>query len=61
MDIMMSKLDGFSAYKEIQKIKDIPVIMLFAWSEECDKLFRFAIVIDDDYVVKFFFPIHLLK
>ena len=28
MDIMMPKLDGFSAVKEIQKIKDIPVIML---------------------------------
>jgi CheY-like chemotaxis protein len=28
MDIMMSRLDGFSACKEIKKIKDIPVIML---------------------------------
>ena len=25
MDIMMPKLDGFSAVKEIKKIKDIPV------------------------------------
>ena len=30
MDIMMPKLDGFSACKEIKKIKDIPVIMLSA-------------------------------
>ena len=28
MDIMMPKLDGFSSYKEIKKIKDIPVLML---------------------------------
>ena len=28
MDIMMPKLDGFSSYKEIRKIADIPVLML---------------------------------
>ena len=38
MDIMMPKLDGFSAVKEIQKIKNIPVIMLSARGEEYDKL-----------------------
>jgi len=37
MDIMMPKLDGFSACKEIKKIKDIPVIMLSARGEEYDK------------------------
>ena len=41
MDIMMPKLDGFSACKEIRKIKDIPIIMLSARSEEYDKLFGF--------------------
>ena len=41
MDIMMPKLDGFSSIKEIKKIKDIPVIMLSARSEEYDKLFGF--------------------
>ena len=30
MDIMMPRLDGYSACKEIKKIKDIPVIMLSA-------------------------------
>ena len=34
MDIMMPKLDGFSACKEIKKSKDIPVIMLSARGEE---------------------------
>ena len=30
MDVMMPKLDGFSAVKEIRKSKDVPVIMLSA-------------------------------
>ena len=34
MDIMMPRLDGFSACKEIRKYKDIPIIMLSARSEE---------------------------
>lgn len=55
MDIMMPKLDGFSAYKEIRKTKDIPVLMLSARGEEYDKLFGFEIGIDD-YVVKPFSP-----
>lgn len=55
MDIMMPKLDGFSAVKEIRKNADIPVIMLSARSEEYDKLFGFELGIDD-YVVKPFSP-----
>ncbi len=55
MDIMMPRLDGFSAVKEIKKIKDIPVLMLSARGEEYDKLFGFEIGIDD-YVVKPFSP-----
>lgn len=55
MDIMMPKLDGFSAVKEIKKIADIPVIMLSARNEEYDKLFGFELGIDD-YVVKPFSP-----
>ncbi|MDD4376643.1 MAG: response regulator transcription factor [Eubacteriales bacterium] len=59
MDIMMPKLDGFTACKEIKKIKDVPVIMLSARSEEYDKLFGFEIGIDD-YVVKPFSPKELM-
>ena len=55
MDVMMPKLDGFSAVKEIRKIKDVPVIMLSARGEEYDKLFGFEIGADD-YVVKPFSP-----
>lgn len=59
MDIMMPRLDGFSAYKEIKKFKDIPVLMLSARGEEFDKLFGFEIGIDD-YVVKPFSPKELM-
>ncbi len=59
MDIMMPKLDGFSACKEIKKIKDIPVIMLSARGEEYDKLFGFELGIDD-YIVKPFSPKELM-
>ena len=59
MDIMMPRLDGFSACKEIKKIKDIPVIMLSARGEEYDKLFGFELGIDD-YVVKPFSPKELM-
>ena len=59
MDIMMPRLDGYSACKEIKKIKPIPVIMLSARGEEYDKLFGFEIGVDD-YVVKPFSPKELM-
>ncbi|MGN0592627.1 MAG: response regulator transcription factor [Ruminococcus sp.] len=59
MDVMMPRLDGFSACKEIRKRKNIPVIMLSARGEEYDKLFGFEIGIDD-YVVKPFSPKELM-
>lgn len=51
MDIMMPKLDGFSAVKEIKKHRDSPVLMLSARGEEYDKVLGFELGIDD-YVVK---------
>ncbi len=59
MDVMMPRLDGYSACKEIKKTKNIPVIMLSARGEEYDKLFGFEIGIDD-YVVKPFSPKELM-
>ena len=59
MDIMMPKLDGFTAVKQIRKYKDIPVIMLSARGEEYDKLHGFELGIDD-YVVKPFSPKELM-
>ncbi len=59
MDVMMPKLDGYSASKEIKKHKNIPIIMLSARGEEYDKLFGFEIGVDD-YVVKPFSPKELM-
>ncbi len=59
MDVMMPRLDGFSAVKEIRKFKNTPVIMLSARSEEYDKLFGFEIG-SDDYVTKPFSPKELM-
>lgn len=59
MDIMMPRLDGYSACKEIRSIKNIPVILLSARNEEYDKLYGFELGIDD-YVVKPFSPKELM-
>lgn len=59
MDIMMPEMDGFTACKEIKKIKDIPVLMLSARGEEYDKLFGFEVGVDD-YVIKPFSPKELM-
>jgi len=59
MDVMMPRLDGFSACKEIRKTKQTPIIMLSARGEEYDKLFGFELGIDD-YVVKPFSPKELM-
>lgn len=59
LDVMMPELDGYSAAKEIRKVKDIPIIMLTARSEEYDRIHGFETGIDD-YVVKPFSPRELM-
>lgn len=59
MDVMMPELDGFSACREIKKIKNIPMLILSARGEEYDKIHGFEIGIDD-YVVKPFSPKELM-
>ena len=59
MDIMMPKMDGYQAVREIKKIKDIPFIMLSARGEEFDKLVGFDVGVDD-YVTKPFSPKELV-
>lgn len=59
MDVMMPKLDGYLAVKEIRKFSDVPVIILSARVEEYDKLFGFEIGVDD-YVTKPFSPKELM-
>lgn len=51
MDVMMPRLDGFSTVQKIREFSDVKIVMLSARGEEYDKLFGFAMGIDD-YVVK---------
>ena len=55
MDVMMPRMDGFTAVKEIRKLSDTPIIMLSALGEEYDKLRAFELGVDD-YVTKPFSP-----
>lgn len=59
LDIMMPKLDGYSACKQIKAISRVPIIMLSARQEEYDKLLGFELGVDD-YVVKPFSPKELM-
>ncbi len=59
MDIMMPKMDGFTAYKEIKEKYNTPTIVLSARGEEYDKLMGFDLGIDD-YMTKPFSPKELL-
>ena len=59
MDIMMHKMDGFTAYKEIKKKYNTPTIILSARGEEYDKLVGFDLGIDD-YMTKPFSPKELI-
>lgn len=59
LDIMMPNMDGFSAVKEIKAIKDIPIIMLSARTDEFDKLLGFDLGVED-YVTKPFSPKELM-
>lgn len=59
MDIMMPKMDGFTAYKIIKERYNVPTIMLSARGDEYDKLAGFDLGIDD-YMTKPFSPKELL-
>lgn len=59
LDIMMPKVDGYTAYKEIRQNKRIPTIILSARSEEYDKLLGFDLGIDD-FLAKPFSPKELV-
>lgn len=55
LDVMMPKVDGWEALKEIRKESVVPVIMLTAKSEESDELRGFDIGADE-YITKPFSP-----
>ncbi len=59
MDIMMPEMDGIKATTKIREIKNIPVIMLSAKSEEIDIILGLNMGADD-YIKKPFNPLELI-
>ncbi|MCD8332101.1 MAG: response regulator transcription factor [Oscillospiraceae bacterium] len=55
MDIMMPGLDGLGATERLRERSNVPVILLTAKSEDCDKV-QGLILGADDYVTKPFSP-----
>lgn len=55
LDVMMPKLDGYGVCQELRKESDVPIIMLTALGEVCDRITGLEIGADD-YVVKPFSP-----
>ena len=55
LDIMMPRLDGYEALKEIRAFSSVPVVMLTARSGEKDELKGFALGVDE-YLPKPFSP-----
>jgi len=51
LDLMMPKMDGFEACREIRKTSQVPIIMLTARAEEVDKVLGLELGADD-YVTK---------
>lgn len=59
IDIMMPKLDGLSAMMKIRTMKNIPIIVLSAKSEDSDKILGLSMGADD-YVTKPYNPMELV-
>ncbi len=55
LDIMMPKMSGIEACKEIRKASGVPIIMLTAKGEEIDRILGLELGADD-YIVKPFSP-----
>ena len=59
LDVMMPKMDGFTACERIREFSNVPVIMITARTEENDRV-QGLNVGADDYVVKPFSTVELL-
>lgn len=59
LDIMMPILDGISAMAEIRKTSNVPIILLTAKSEDCDKILGLNLGADD-YITKPFNPVEVI-
>lgn len=55
LDVMMPKMDGWQACKEIRALSGVPIIMLTAKSDERDELMGFELGVDE-YISKPFSP-----
>ena len=55
LDVMMPRMDGWQACREIRKNSKVPIIMLTARSEEIDELTGFELGADE-YIAKPFSP-----
>lgn len=55
LDVMMPKVDGWEACREIREYSDVPIIMLTAKGEEKDELQGFKLGVDE-YISKPFSP-----
>lgn len=59
IDVMMPKLDGLSAMMKIRTMKNIPIIVLSAKSEDSDKILGLSMGADD-YITKPYNPMELI-
>jgi two-component system response regulator ResD len=59
MDVMMPRMDGLEACREVHKKMDIPIIMLTAKGEEFDRVLGLELGADD-YITKPFSPRELV-
>ena len=55
LDVMMPKMDGWEACREIRRYSQVPIIMLTAKSDEKDELLGFELGVDE-YISKPFSP-----
>ena len=59
LDVMMPKLDGFQVCKLLRKDSMVPIIMITARDEDCDRIMGLDMGADD-YVVKPFSPTEVM-
>jgi DNA-binding response OmpR family regulator len=59
LDVMMPKMDGFEACKNIRLTKDIPIILLTARVEQAERILGLELGADD-YIIKPFSPRELV-
>ncbi|NLI13761.1 response regulator transcription factor [Pelotomaculum propionicicum] len=58
LDIMMPGMDGFETFQKLKALREVPVIILSARSDEVDKIVGFRMGVDD-YQTKPFSPTEL--